>query len=320
MQTGEPDGMVHVPGGTFRMGSDVHYPEERPAHGVTIDGFWIDRFAVTNADFAAFVAATGYVTFAERPPDPALYPGARAGAADARQRRVPHAESPVRPRDLRDWWNYVPGADWRHPDGPGSTIAGREHEPVVHVAFEDAAAYAAWAGKDLPTEAEWEFAARGGLDGAAYCWGDEFTPDGTLDGQYLAGRIPLAEPGTGRVRGARAGRLVPANGYGLYDMAGNVWEWTNDWYAAGHPARSAASRAARRAIRAVRRGTELRSHSARAARRAQGDQGRLVSLRAELLPALSAGRAPPADDRHHHLPHRLPLRGSHNRGNNGRAS
>ena len=159
------------------MGSDVHYPEERPAHDVTVDGFWIDRYAVTNAGFGAIAAATGYVTFAERPLDPALYPGAKPELLKPGNAVFRMPARPVRPRDLRNWWEYVPGADWRHPEGPGSTTEGRDDEPVVHVAFEDAAVYAAWAGKDLPTEAEWEFAARGGLDGAAYCWGEEFTPD-----------------------------------------------------------------------------------------------------------------------------------------------
>ena len=219
MRTGTPDGMARIPGGTFRMGSDVHYPEERPAHSVTVDGFWIDRHAVTNADFTAFIAATGYVTFAERPLDPALYPGARPELLRPGSAVFRMPGRPVRPRDLRDWWEYVPGADWRHPEGPASTIAGREREPVVHVAFEDAAAYAAWAGKDLPTEAEWEFAARGGLEGAAYSWGDEFPwQNQALDG--FVGRAPFGS--------------FPANGYGLFDMAGNVWQWTKDWYAASH--------------------------------------------------------------------------------------
>ena len=152
MKTGTSDAMAQVEGGTFRMGSDVAYPEERPAHSVTVDGYWIDRYAVTNADFGAFIAATGYVTFAEWPLDPALYPGAQPEALKPGSAVFRMPGRPVRPRDLRDWWEYVPGADWRHPEGPGST--------------------------DLPTEAEWEFAARGGLDGAAYCWGDEFTPAG----------------------------------------------------------------------------------------------------------------------------------------------
>ena len=170
LRNATPDNMVLIAGGTFRMGSDAHYPEERTAHNVTVDSFWFDRHTVTNADFAAFVAATGYLTFAERPLDAMLYPRAKPELLRPGSAVFCMPRGPVRPRNMLDWWQYVPGADWRHPEGPDSSIVGREREPVVHVAFEDATAYAAWVGKDLPTEAEWEFAARGGLDG----WGDEF--------------------------------------------------------------------------------------------------------------------------------------------------
>jgi len=234
MGTGAFDGMAQIAGGTFRMGSDVAYPEERPAHSVTVDGFWIDRHAVTNTDFAAFIAATAYVTCAERPLDPALYPGARPELLKPGSAVFTMPNRPVRPRDLRDWWTYLPGADWRHPEGPDSTIKGLEREPVIHVAFEDAAAYAAWAGKDLPTEAEWEFAARGGLDAAAYCWGDEFTPAGRWMANTWQGEFPWQNQGLDGFPGRAPVGSFPANGYGLFDMAGNVWQWTKDWYASGH--------------------------------------------------------------------------------------
>jgi formylglycine-generating enzyme len=235
MQASLCDGMAHIAAGTFRMGSDAHYPEERPAHSVTVDSFWIDRHAVTNAGFAAFMAATGYVTLAERPLDPALYPGAKPELLTPGSAVFRMPARQVRPRDMHDWWTYVPGASWRHPDGSGSTIVGREREPVVHVAFEDAAAYAAWVRKDLPTEAEWEFAARGGLDGAEFCWGDEFTPDGRWMANTWQGEFPWQnQAGDGFVGRAPVGTF-PANGYGLFDMAGNVWQWTKDWYASGHP-------------------------------------------------------------------------------------
>jgi formylglycine-generating enzyme len=231
--------MAQIPGGTFLMGSDTHYPEERPAHSVTLDAFRIDRHAVTNANFAAFVAATDYVTFAERPLDPALYPGARPDLLTPGSAVFHMAARPAQPRDMLDWWSYVPGATWRNPNGPDSTVDGRENEPVVHVAFEDAIAYAAWVGKDLPTEAEWEFAARGGLDGATFAWGDEFTPNGQHMANTWQGQFPWQNLALDGFTGRAPVGSFPPNGYGLYDMTGNVWQWTKDWYSAGHPAGAA---------------------------------------------------------------------------------
>lgn len=225
-----------IPGGRFRMGSDRHYAEEAPAHDVRVDGFWMDMHAVTNADYAAFVAATGYVTLAERPLDPRDYPGAQADLLKPGAVVFRPTSGPVDLRDYRNWWSYVPGTHWRRPEGPDSTIVGREDHPVVHIAYEDALAFAKWAGKDLPTEAEWEFAARGGLDGAEYCWGDEFVPGGRHMANTWQGRFPwenLEEDGFSRSSPVGS---FPANGYGLFDMAGNVWEWTCDWFVAGHAA------------------------------------------------------------------------------------
>jgi formylglycine-generating enzyme required for sulfatase activity len=231
--------MVWIPGGTFRMGSDHHYPEERPAHRVAVDGFRIDPTPVTNRQFRAFVRATGHVTFAEISPDPKSYPGA-----------LPHMlyagslvfTPPDRPVDLRmwgEWWALLKGADWRHPYGPKSNINGLDNHPVVHVTYADAQAYAQWAGKDLPTEAEWEFAARGGLDGAEYAWGDELTPRGKHMANTWQGAFPrenLCADGFARTSPVTA---FPANGYGLHDMIGNVWEWTSDWYTTRHEADAA---------------------------------------------------------------------------------
>ena len=223
-------GMVWVPGGTFQMGSDHHYAEESPAHPVTVDGFWMDRHTVTNAQFERFVRETGHVTVAERAPDPADYPGAKP------EMLVPASAVFVKPMrrvsldNAYDWWTYVPGADWRHPTGPNSTLKGLSNHPVVHVTFADAEAYAAWAGKALPTEAEWEFAARGGLQGAEFVWGDEFMPNGKPMANTWQGNFPnenlLVD---GFERTAPVGSF-PANGYGLFEMTGNVWEWTTDWY------------------------------------------------------------------------------------------
>ena len=172
------------------MGADRSYPEEAPVHMVAVSGFWMDARTVTHAEFAIFVKATGYRTVAERPLDPALYPGARPDLLKPGSAVFSMPTGSVEMGDVHSRWSYVPGANWRHPDGPASTLEGRDQEPVVHVAFEDAAAYAAWAGKELPTEAEWEFAARGGLDGATFCWGDEFTPAGRYMANTWQGRFP----------------------------------------------------------------------------------------------------------------------------------
>ena len=224
--------MHHVTGGTFRMGSDEHYPEEGPAHAVRVDDFWIDETPVTNADFAVFVAATSHVTLAERTPDPALYPGILPEMIKAGSLVFDKTTGPVPLHDFTAWWSFRFGADWRHPQGPGSSIDGLEGHPVVHIAHDDAATYAAWAGKSLPTEAEWEFAARGGVEGLAYAWGDELAPGGAMLANYWQGQFPwqnLALDGYERTSPVRA---YPPNGYGLRDMIGNVWEWTEDWFAA----------------------------------------------------------------------------------------
>ena len=227
--------MRWIPGGTFRMGAEGTYPEEAPAHTVSVSGFWMDECAVTNAEFAAFVAATGYVTVAERPLDPTLYPGADPAlmVPGSSVFAAPHGAADG--NDITSRWAYVPGASWRAPEGPGSDIGGRAREPVVHIAFEDAEAYAAWAGKALPTETEWEFAARGGLDGAAYCWGDEFAPGGVHMANTWQGSFPCQDLGLDGFVGRAPVGSFPPNGYGLYDMAGNVWQWTADWYSDRHP-------------------------------------------------------------------------------------
>ena len=227
-------GMKWISGGAFRMGSDRRYPEEAPVHEVTAGGFWIDQYTVTNRDFAAFVAATGYRTVAERPPNPADYPGALPHMLKPGSLVFHPTRGPVDLRDVRHWWAWKRGAYWRHPEGRGSSVAGRLDHPVVQVAFEDAEAYARWAGKDLPTEAEWEFAARGGLDGAEFVWGEEFAPEGRQMANTWQGEFPwqnLQSDGFERTSPVGA---FPPNGYGLYDMAGNVWEWTTDWFSSRH--------------------------------------------------------------------------------------
>ena len=242
-----PKSMVWIPGGEFMMGSEhvLARPNERPAHRVRLHGFWMDRTHVTNAQFAAFVSATGYVTTAEhqpdwetlrvqvpegtpRPPDSQMVAGAMVFVGTGQ---------PVPLDDWSRWWAFVPGADWRHPQGPGSDIAGKDDHPVVQVSYEDAQAFAHWSGKRLPTEAEWEFAARGGLEQATYSWGEEFTVNGqrmanTWDTQ--ARPFPVVSARAGGAAGTSRVKTFPANGYGLYDMTGNAWQWVADWYRADY--------------------------------------------------------------------------------------
>ena len=225
----DPD-MLWVPGGEFLMGSDRHYPEEAPAHRVSVGGFWMDRFQVTNESFKRFVTATGYVTVAQRLPDPADYPEAKPELLARGSTVFVQPDHPVDLRNQYNWWRYVAGADWRHPTGPGSTIRGLAKHPVVHVAWEDVEAYARWAGKELPTEAEWEFAARGGLEGAQYVWGDEFTPEGRYMANTWQGEFPIVNERLDGFGSTAPVGSFPPNGYGLHDMAGNVWEWTTDWF------------------------------------------------------------------------------------------
>ena len=224
--------MVWIPAATCRMGSNRHYREEAPVHTVTVDGFWIDATPVTNRQFAHFVDDTGYLTVAERPLNPADFPDAPLENLVPGSLVFTRTPGPVDLRHLSQWWTWTPGARWSHPEGAASSVAGREDHPVVHVAYEDAAAYAAWAGKELPTEAQWELGARGGLDGATYTWGNEPEAPSERLANYWHGDFPWrSEPGYGATTAVGA---FPPNGYGLSDMAGNVWEWTSDWYLDHH--------------------------------------------------------------------------------------
>lgn len=234
-------GMRRIEGGSFLMGSENFYEEERPLRRVRVDPFWIDETPVTNAGFARFVEATGYRTLAEIPPDPRDYPGMNPALAVPGSLVFQKASAPVPIHDHAQWWAFVPGADWRHPTGPDSTIAGLEDHPVVHVAFADAEAYARWSGKSLPTEAEWEMAARGGLEGADYAWGDERTPGGRIMANYWQGRFPFSTHKADDAYRTSAVRSFPENGFGLHDMIGNVWEWTRDWYGTPQPVKSTGS-------------------------------------------------------------------------------
>lgn len=237
-----PAGMVWIPGGEFSMGSDSASDslcsmggltrDATPIHRVYVDGFWMDSTEVTNAEFEKFIAATGYKTVAEIAPTKEEFPTAPPENLIAGSTVFTATAEPVDLKNYFQWWNYVPGADWRHPTGPGSDIKGREKYPVVQVAYEDAAAYAKWAGKRLPTEAEWEFAARGGVAGKLYAWGDELKPGGKFQANIYEGKFPVDGGDTGEdgFKGIAPVAQYAPNPYGLYDVAGNVWEWCSDWY------------------------------------------------------------------------------------------
>lgn len=243
--------MVWISGGEFSMGAqnppdmdDVGMKatlDSRPIHRVYVDGFYMDKTDVTNAEFAKFVKATGYVTIAERKPRAEDFPGAPPENLLAGSVVFAPPDHPVPLNNYLQWWTYIPGANWRHPDGPGSDIKGKDSYPVVHIAYPDAEAYAKWAGKRLPTEAEWEFAARGGLAGKPYVWGEDFRPQGKWMANTHQGHFPDKDTGSDGFTGLAPVAKFPANGYGLFDMAGNVWQWTSDWYRPDYYAQLAAN-------------------------------------------------------------------------------
>jgi formylglycine-generating enzyme len=237
-----PAGMVWIPGGEFSMGSEDPtkmqcegagsdpMPDARPIHRVAVDGFWMDATEVTNAEFAKFVKETGYVTVAERKPDPKDFPGVPEEYLVPGSIVFTPTAGPVPLGNSNSWWRYEPGASWQHPEGPGSDVKSRGDHPVVHISYEDAASYAKWAGKRLPTEAEWEFAARGGKTGMPFAWGDELRPGGKWMTNIYQGKFPVKDSGEDGFAGAAPVKSFPPNGFGLYDMAGNVWEWCSDYY------------------------------------------------------------------------------------------
>ena len=285
---------VRVPGGTFDMGGSDFYPEEQPVRPVDVVDLWVDLHPVTNAAFRRFVADTSHVTVAERAPDAADFPDADLELLVPGSQVFTPPPGPVPLDDWTRWWAWVPGADWRHPDGPGSTLHGMELHPVVHVGLEDATAYADWAGARLPTEAEWEHAARGGLKGATYAWGAEFMPRGRVMANTWHGRFPyenLAPHGYTRTSPVKK---FPPNGYGLYDVAGNVWEWTSTRWTDDHTA-----------------GVVLRTGECRRRARQVRDEGWLAPVRAVVLPSLPSGRPAGARTAGHHQPPRLPVRPRH---------
>ena len=243
-----PKGMVWIPGGEFSMGSDesgeslCSMPgvtrDSQPVHRVYVDGFWMDATELTNQQFEKFVKATGYITIAERKPTREEFPTAPEENLVAGSTVFTPTQQPVKLNDYFQWWNYVPGANWRHPTGPDSDLKGREKYPVVQIGYPDAEAYAKWAGKRLPTEAEWEFAARGGAEGKLYAWGDELKPGGKWMANIYEGTFPMKDTGEDGFAGIAPVAQFKPNAYGLYDVAGNVWEWVSDWYRVDTYARS----------------------------------------------------------------------------------
>jgi len=232
----DQSGSVWIDGGTFVMGAADQHPEERAVHEVTVEGFSIDRHEVTNAQFGRFVEVTGYRTLAERGLNPKDYPGMPLELLQPGSMVFFMPAQLANLVDIAQWWRYVAGADWRHPEGPGSSIEGRATHPVVQIAYEDAQAYAEWAGRRLPTEAEWEYAARGGLNGATYSWGDSYDPLQGWKANSWQGPFPRQDEAMDGHHGTAPVGCFEPNGYGLFDMAGNVWEWTSDWYQPGFAA------------------------------------------------------------------------------------
>src|SRR4051794_8979964 len=287
------------------MGSDHHYAEERPTHRVTVDGFWVETHPVTNAEFASFVKASGHVTIAERPLEPTDFPGAPPENLQPGSMVFTGTTAPVDLRHINLWWSWTPGASWRHPEGPGSSIKRRMDHPVVQVAYADAEAYAAWAGRALPTEAEWEAAARGGLDHTRFTWGDKPDPADRAS-ELLARRVPLAP--TARVRHDHPGRLLPAQPLrplrhgrqrlGLDRRLVCPPPPGGDWQRVLRPPQPTRRR----------QGRKLRPPPTPVPTAPQGDQGRIIPLRGQLLPAIPTRSPPAPDDRHRNEPHRLPLR------------
>jgi formylglycine-generating enzyme len=236
-----PSRMVWIPGGRFAMGSnDPAFADSQPLHEVEVSGFWMDEHEVTNAEFARFVAATGYKTVAERELNPADYPGVPADKLVPGSGVFTPPAQQVSLDNPLQWWSYVPGAYWRHPAGPGSSIEGRPNDPVVQVCYEDAVAYARWAGKRLPTEAEWEYAAQGGKGQQPYYWGEELKPDGRWVANIYQGDFPEKNSAEDGFTGVAPVKSYPGNGYGLYDLDGNVWEWCADFYRPDYYAHSPA--------------------------------------------------------------------------------